>query len=299
MKIKVGLLLFGILGLITMILGFTYSRLFSEHSQLLQIRRQEVPYFIDKIEELEEENKELRNNLSLFEQNENDIKSKEDQVDELKKEYMSLETELSEISEVYNLDTFHDHKIMAYEEGFCYDLEFNVNESERLYGYVKLWLDDIYFNEKFITESDGITTRMRIVSTPAVESQKYETYMEYKYLMDNYVVAHMKIYDFYYGLKNQDYNILESVIIEDDLFPAADDIEVIIDAYMDVIDLGSLEISFVGINELGFEYKLEGMKDRVSYSESIHVNAGDGLIYISDYRGRYEWTGHHIPLEDW
>lgn len=299
MKFRISFVIISILVLTTAILGYSYARIASEYAQMEQIRRQEVPDFVNRIDLLEEENAELRSDLSSIEQYEQALSSKEAIIDELSIEGELLRSALSDAMGVFDLTSFSEYRFTEYDGGFYYDLEFAAGERERLNGYIKLLIDDIYFDEKLITETRGDSTKLRIVSAPVIDRDVHDDYMKYKYLMDKYVVAHLMINDFCNGLKYQDYSLLESTIIEDDLYPDEKAIKFILDAYADVVDLDTLEVSWIGIGNLGYEYLIKGTKGNESYKESIHVSLGDGLIYIADYRGRYEWTGHHKPLEDW
>lgn len=101
-----------------------------------------------------------------------------------------------------------------------------------------------------------------------------------------------KINSFVEALNAEDYSKLFKVIIEDDLSPTEDEVAMIINKYKEDYDLETINVEFVRASGNGFEYKLSGSKSNVNKEELLHVNFDDGWIYIKDYRGRFEWTGH-------
>ncbi len=101
-----------------------------------------------------------------------------------------------------------------------------------------------------------------------------------------------KISSFVDALSSEDHSTLFRIIIEDDLSPTEDEVAMIISKYKEDYDLETINIEFIRASGNGFEYKLSGSKSNVKTEELIHVNFDDGWIYIKDYRGRYEWTGH-------
>ncbi len=101
-----------------------------------------------------------------------------------------------------------------------------------------------------------------------------------------------KISSFVEALNAEDHSKLFKVIIEDDLSPTEDEVAMIINKYKEDYDLETINVEFVRASGNGFEYKLSGSKSNVNKEELIHVNFDDGWIYIKDYRGRFEWTGH-------
>jgi hypothetical protein len=101
-----------------------------------------------------------------------------------------------------------------------------------------------------------------------------------------------KLKSFVEALNAEDHSKLFKVIIEDDLSPTEDEVAMIINKYKEDYDLETINVEFVRASGNGFEYKLSGSKSNVNTEELIHVNFDDGWIYIKDYRGRYEWTGH-------
>jgi hypothetical protein len=101
-----------------------------------------------------------------------------------------------------------------------------------------------------------------------------------------------KINSFVEALTAEDHSKLFKAIIEDDLSPTEDEVAMIINRYKEDYDLETINVEFVRAIGNGFEYKLSGSKSNVNKEELIHVNFDDGWIYIKDYRGRFEWTGH-------
>ena len=101
-----------------------------------------------------------------------------------------------------------------------------------------------------------------------------------------------KLNSFVEALNTEDHSKLFKVIIEDDLSPTEDEVAMIINKYKEDYDLETINVEFVRASGNGFEYKLSGSKSNVTKEEVIHVNFDDGWIYIKDYRGRFEWTGH-------
>ncbi len=101
-----------------------------------------------------------------------------------------------------------------------------------------------------------------------------------------------KLNSFVEALNAEDHSKLFKIIIEDDLSPTEDEVAMIINKYKEDYDLETINVEFVRASGNGFEYKLSGSKSNVTKEELLHVNFDDGWIYIKDYRGRFEWTGH-------
>ena len=101
-----------------------------------------------------------------------------------------------------------------------------------------------------------------------------------------------KLNSFVEALNAEDHSKLFNLIIEDDLSPTENEVAMIINKYKEDYDLETISVEFVRASGNGFEYKLYGSKSNVTKEELIHVNFDDGWIYIKDYRGRFEWTGH-------
>lgn len=101
------------------------------------------------------------------------------------------------------------------------------------------------------------------------------------------------------ALKNNDKELLIKIMVEDDLYPTDNEAKYVFQQYTKIFDLETIRCDFDGLDNNGFRYKISGYKGQIPVDDTFHITYSDGFIFIKDYRGRYEWTGHCGTVEDY